>query len=104
VDAETETRLRDAWELVVGRMLATRTRLLRVRRGILVIGSWDLTRIQALRHAAAAAWPEVRARIRRFTRIDLAGLEVEPCDPPEIEPPAVREDPLRALLESVKKG
>jgi len=103
-EAETEVRLRDAWPLVVGQTLAPRTRLLRVRRGILVIGAWDLTRIQALRQAAAAAWPELRARIQRFLRIELAGLEVEPCDAPEVETPTLRGDPLKALLARVRKG
>jgi hypothetical protein len=103
-EAETEARLKDAWPLVVGAALAPRTRLLRVRRGILVIGTWDLSRIQALRQAAAAAWPEVRARIQRFLRIELAGLEVEPCDAPEVEVPALRGDPLKALLARVRKG
>jgi len=77
-----EERLKGAWTLVVGSVLAKRTRLIRVRRGILVIGVWDLGSVQALRQAAAAAWPEVRARLRRFTGVELAGLEVEPCDPP----------------------
>jgi hypothetical protein len=105
LDAETEARLRGAWTLVVGPALARRTRLLRVRRGILVVGAWDLVRIQALRQAAAAAWPEVRARLRRFTGIELAGLEVEPCDPPPAVAPVPEKpaDPLAALL-GVLKG
>jgi hypothetical protein len=103
-DAGIEERLRSAWSLVVGLALSKRTRLVRVRRGILVVGAWDLARIQALRAAAAAAWPEVRARVRRFTGIDLAGLEVEPCDAPPADPvPAgPSPDPLAALLGALK--
>ncbi len=103
-DAETEARLRGAWTLVVGPALASRTRLVRVRRGVLVVGAWDLIRIQALRQAAAAAWPEVRARLRRFTGIELAGLEVEPCDPPPATAAAPEKpaDPLAALFGALK--
>ena len=103
-DAETGARLGAAWTLVVGPFLSTRTRLVRVRRGILVIGAWDLVRIQALRQAAAAAWPEVRARLRRFTGIELAGLEVEPCDPPPASAavPEKSTDPLAALFGVLK--
>ncbi len=98
-DAEAAERLAAAWPLVVGAGLAGRTRLLRVRRGVLVLGAWDVASILPLRQAAEAAWPEVRARVRRFTGLDLAGLVVEPCDPPP--PPEARaasSDPLRALV------
>lgn len=105
LDAEAEARLSAAWPLVVGTGLASRTRLLRVRRGILVVGTWDVGSIQALREAAAAAWPEVRARVRRFTGLDLSGLAVEPCDAPRpARPDAARPDPLRALLGLARRG
>lgn len=105
LDVEAASRLSAAWPMVVGAGLASRTRLLRVRRGVLVVGAWDVTSIQALRQAAEAAWPEVRARVRRFTGIALAGIAVEPCDPPP--PPGEhppRADPLRALVDLLKPG
>ncbi|MFN8012324.1 MAG: DciA family protein [Holophagaceae bacterium] len=81
-EAAAEQRLRQAWPLVVGDGLAGRTRLLRVRRGVLVIGAWDLERLPALRLAAASAWPELRARLRHLLGLELAGVATEPCDPP----------------------
>lgn len=81
-EAAAEQRLRQAWPLVVGEGLAGRTRLLRVRRGVLVIGAWDLERLPALRMAAASVWPDLRARLRILLGLDLAGVETEPCDPP----------------------
>jgi hypothetical protein len=103
-----EVRLRQAWPFVVGPALAPMTRLLCVEREVLVLGCWDLTRIAPLREAAAAAWPDMRARIRRALGITLMGLQVVPCDPPPETPaPAPRDpDPLRgalALLEARRR-
>jgi hypothetical protein len=94
-----EARLRQAWRFVVGPALADRTRPLRVERGVLVMGCWELTRIAPLREAAVAVWPQVRDRIQRALGLSLTGLQVEPCDPPP-EPPAPRADPdpLRRAL------
>jgi hypothetical protein len=93
-------RLRQAWPLVVGPALADRTRPLRVDRGILVMGCWELTRIAALRDAASAVWPQVRGRIQRALGLDLKGLQVEPCDPPPEQPePSLEPDPLRRAME-----
>ncbi len=95
-----EVRLRQAWPFVVGPALAPLTRLLCVEREILVLGCWELSRIAPLREAATAAWPDMRARIRRALGITLMGLQVVPCDPPPETPaPAPRDpDPLRGAL------
>ncbi len=94
-----EARLREAWAFAVGPLLARRTRLLRLHRGRLVVGCWDLTAIPSLRLAAEAAWPAVQERLTRAFGVHLSGIEIAPCDPPE--PEALRpgaEDPLRDLL------
>lgn len=90
-EAAAEQRLRQAWPLVVGEGLAGRTRLLRVRQGVLVIGAWDLERLAALRLAAASAWPDLRVRLRFLLGLELSGVETEPCDPPP--PPRAAEAP-----------
>lgn len=94
-----EARLRQAWRFVVGPALASRTRPLRVERNILVIGCWELSRIAALREAAAAVWPQMRDRIHRALGLSLTGLQIAPCDPP-VETPEVPKDPdpLRRAL------
>ena len=95
-----EVRLRQAWPFVVGPALAPMTRLLCVEREILVLGCWDLSRIAPLREASAAAWPDMRARIRRALGITLMGLQVVPCNPPPEAPEAEPRDPdpLRGAL------
>ena len=98
-DTRAAARLRQAWPFVVGPALASRTRLLRVERNILVMGCWELARIAPLREAAAAVWPEMRERIRRALGLTLMGLQVVPCDPPSEEAPEARDaDPLRGAL------
>lgn len=94
---KAEARLRQAWTFVVGPALAERTRLLRLERQILVLGCWELGRIGPLREAAEAVWPQVRERIHRALGLDLRGLQVLPCDPPEPPPasPMPEADPLR---------
>ena len=98
-DLWTAARLRQAWPFVVGPALAGQTRLLRVERGVLVMGCWDLTRIAPLRDAAEAVWPDMRTRIPRALSLTLMGLQVVPCDPPDEAPPQPRDpDPLRGAL------
>lgn len=94
-----EARLRQAWPFVVGPALAGRTRPLRVERGTLVMGCWELSRIATLREAAAAVWPQIRDRIERALDLKLTGLQILPCDPPAKSPePTQDPDPLcRAL-------
>ena len=94
-----EARLREAWAFAVGPLLARRTRLLRLHRGRLVVGCWELTAIPSLRKAADAAWPAVQERLTRAFGIHLSGIEIAPCDPPEPEPAAeAPEDALRDVL------
>lgn len=85
--AERESRLRRAWDFLVGPALADRTRLLSFRNGVLVMGTWDLGRLPSLRHAAEATWPQVQARIAAALRLRAERIEVLPCDPPEAEAP-----------------
>ena len=92
-------RLRQAWPFVVGPALADRTRPLRVERNVLVMGCWELSRIAPLREAAAAVWPQIRDRIHRALGLQLTGLQIVPCDPPDAAPEAPRDpDPLRGAL------
>ncbi|HTL97162.1 MAG TPA: DciA family protein [Holophagaceae bacterium] len=94
-----EARLREAWPFAVGPLLARRTRLLRLHRGRLVVGCWELAAIPSLRLAAEAAWPSVQERLTRAFGIHLSAIEISPCDPPEAKAdPAPAEDPLRELL------
>ena len=94
-----ELRLRAAWKLIVGPALADRTRLLRMEKGILVMGCWELSQIGALREATAAVWPQMRVRIHRSLGLELRGLQVVPCDAPVAPPEVViDEDPLRRAL------
>ncbi|HEX9081926.1 MAG TPA: DciA family protein [Holophagaceae bacterium] len=98
--AQAEARLRQAWSFVVGPALASRTRLLRVERDILVLGCWDLARIGPLRDAATTVWPDMRTRIQRALGLTLMGLQVVPCDPPPTEAPTGTRDadPLLGVL------
>ena len=98
-DQKAMARLRPAWAFVVGPALADRTRPLRVERNVLVMGCWELTRIGALREAAAAVWPQIRDRIQRALDLSLTGLQIVPCDPPEEAPiPSEDPDPLRRAM------
>lgn len=95
----TEARIRDAWAFAVGPLLARRTRLLRLHRGRLVVGCWELAAIPSLRQAADAAWPSVKDRLSRAFGVHLSAIEIAPCDPPPPEPEAAPpEDPFRDLL------
>ena len=96
---QAETRLKEAWSFAVGPLLAKRTRLLRLHRGRLVVGCWELSAIPSLRLAAEAAWPTVQERLTRAFGVHLSSIEITPCDPP---PPLVEarpaEDPFLELL------
>lgn len=92
-------RLQAAWPRLVGPALAERTLPLRVVRGTLVVGCWELTRIAPLREAAAAAWPQLRERIQRGLGLDLRQVQVEPSDPPARPAvPPQDPDPLRRVI------
>lgn len=101
-DARALARIRAAWPRLVGATLADRTLPLRVARGTLVVGCWELARIAPLREAAAAAWPQLRERIQRGLGLDLRTLQVEPCDAPAPAPAPAGDpadpDPLRRAL------
>lgn len=98
-DQKAEARLRQAWPFLVGPALTDCTRPLRLHRGILVMGCWDLTRIGALRDSIEAVWPQLRGRIQRALHMELMGLQVQPCDPPPPSPAApLDSDPLRRAL------
>lgn len=98
-DQKALARLQQAWPFIVGPALADRTRPLRVERDTLVMGCWELARIAPLREAAAAVWPQIRDRIHRALNLKLTGLQVVPCDPPEIRPTEPRDaDALRSVL------
>ncbi|MBS1766848.1 MAG: DUF721 domain-containing protein [Acidobacteria bacterium] len=99
-----EARLREAWAFAVGPLLARRTRLLRLHRGRLVVGCWELTAIPSLRLAAEATWPAVQERLTRAFGIHLSSIEIAPCDPPEPERTAeASEDPLRDVLMQLRR-
>ena len=100
MEASMEQRLRRAWPLVVGPLLVNHTRLLRVRNGTLLLGCWQVSAIQNLRLSAQATWPQVQERLARMLNLRLDRMEIVPCDPPELVPPAPakEEDPLLALL------
>lgn len=98
-DLRALARLIQAWAFVVGPALADRTRPLRVQHDVLVLGCWELARIAPLREAVTAVWPQVRARIHRALNLNLSGLQVIPCDPPEATEAVPRDsDRLRAAL------
>lgn len=104
-EARAQARLERAWTLIVGPFLATRTRLLRLHRGTLVMGCWNPELVPNLRRSAESVWPQVQERIERQLRLKIARLEVVPCDPPP--PPAkMREpepDPLDAVLRRLRQ-
>jgi hypothetical protein len=100
-DARLEARLRRAWLLVVGPTLVHQTRLVRARRGILVVGCWHSEVIPSLRATAEAVWPQLQARMERLWKLHFNRLEIVPCDPPEAETPETKapdRDPLAAVL------
>jgi hypothetical protein len=110
--ALAEDRLRRSWLLVVGPTLVNQTRLVRARKGILVVGCWWPEIIPSLRQSAEAVWPEVRGRLQRLWKLTFHRLEIVPCDPPGPEPgrPPRRDpdrdpdrDPLREVLELLRR-
>jgi len=100
VQARTEARLRNAWLLVVGPALVHHTRLLRVHRGVLVVGCWHPQIIPNLRKSAEAVWPQVQERLRRMWKLEFRSMDIIPCDPPEPTAPAKPREPdaLKAVL------
>jgi hypothetical protein len=104
--ALAEARLRRSWLLVVGPVLVNQTRLVRARRGVLVVGCWHPEVIPSLRQSAAAVWPELRGRLERFWNLKFSRLEIVPCDPPEPAPARPRDpdrDPFREVLELLRR-
>lgn len=93
-------RLAGAWDRLLGPTVAPRLVPLAVRKGILVLGCPDPAYLSSLRASAAQTWPELRARIHRFTGLSLAGVRVEPCDPGAAPPPppAPPADPFAEVL------
>ncbi len=103
-EEDAALRLRQAWGLVVGPALRSRTRLLRIKEGRLLVGCWQAEWLGSAREAAEAAWPQVRERVQRLLGIRLRGLELVPCDPPDPQPEAaVEKDPLEALLRKYRE-
>jgi len=108
--ARLEASLRRSWLLVVGPALVGRTRLLRVKAGVLVVGCWEPHLIPSLRRSAEETWPQVRERLQRTWRTPFRAMEIVPCDPPPPpEPPKPpREGDLLKLIlahwRSQKKG
>ena len=87
------------WPLLVGPVLVHHTRLIRIRQRTLVMGCWKTEVMAGLRKSAEATWPEVQARVERLLGLQLARLEIVPCDPPEPAPPkALPLDPFEAVL------
>ena len=68
-ERRAELRLTRAWALIVGPALVNHTRLLRVRRGTLVMGCWKPELVPSLRKAAEAVWPEIQTRLERMLRL-----------------------------------
>jgi hypothetical protein len=108
--ARVEARLRHGWHLVVGPALVKHTRLLRVNRGVLVVGCWQPHIIPNLRRSAEAAWPQVQERLLKMWKLNFQSMEIVPCDPPDAPAPAkpTRDpDAFKAVLEllrSLHKG
>jgi len=102
--ARTEARLRSAWLLVVGPALVHHTRLLRISRGLLVVGCWQPSIIPNLRKAAEAVWPQVQERLRKMWKLNFRAMEIIPCDPPEPAKPAPAREPdaLKAVLDLLR--
>lgn len=94
-------RLRGAWKHLVGPSLAEKARPLAIRKGVLVLGCSDPALLSSLRQSSALAWPELQARIERLTRLKLAGVKVEPCDPQQPEP--AKPVPADAFAEVLKR-
>jgi hypothetical protein len=106
IEARTTRRLTTSWAWVVGPALVRHTRLLRVHRGVLVLGCWRTDLIKDLRAAVDNVWPQIQNRIEHALSLRLQKVKVEPCDPPDpIKVPPIRqpdEDPLRAVLEKLR--
>ena len=94
-------RLQGAWKRLVGSALAEQARPLAIRRGVLVLGCSDPALLSSLRQSSALAWPELKARIERLTRLKLAGVKVEPCDPQQPEP--AKPAPADPFVEVLKR-
>jgi len=103
--ARMEARLRKSWLLVVGPALVKNTCLLRVNRGVLVVGCWQPHIIPNLRKSAEAVWPQVQERLLKMWKLNFRSMEIVPCDPPEPEQPAPKreEDSMKAALELLRK-
>lgn len=100
----TLQRVRGSWIRLVGPSLASRILPLAVRRNVLVLGCPDPAYLTSLRQSADATWPELQARIQRFTGWRPAAVQVEPCDPPAPEPaPAPSPDPLAEVLRRYRR-
>ena len=101
-----EARLQGALPLLLGPAMAARTRVVALRQGKLILGCWEPTLLSSLRQSAQDAWPELRERILRTTRLRLAGVQVEPCDPPQaLAPPRPVEvaDPFAEVLRRYRR-
>ncbi len=96
-----EAKARRAWSLCVGEAMQRQTAFLRLAQGRVVIGVWDLGMIPSLRLAATAAWPDLRPRLERLTKLRLTGIELVPMDPP---PPQIPRAPAPkdAFAEALK--
>ncbi len=109
-DARAEAALRKSWLLVVGPALVNRTRLIRISRGVLVVGCWEPSFIPSLRASAEETWPQVRERIAKMWKRTYRAMEIVPCDPPpppEPPRPSREGDPLKLILahwRNPKKG
>jgi hypothetical protein len=103
-EAQAEARIRSAWLLVVGPTLVRQTRLLRIHRGILLVGCWHPDIIPSLRQSAESIWPQLRDRLDRLWHLKIQRMEIVPCDPPEPEPRRPpRADPLEAVLNLLRE-
>jgi hypothetical protein len=106
VERRAELRLSHSWALVVGPALVNYTRLLRVRRGTLVMGCWKPELVPSLRKAAETVWPEIQARLERLLKLKLLKVEVLPCDPPPKEEPtpsvSLPVDAMAAVLRKLR--
>ncbi len=80
-----EAKVRRAWILTVGPTLQRQTVFLRLVQGRIVVGVWELSMIGSLRAAADSTWPHLKARLERLTKMSFTGLEMIPCDPPQIQ-------------------
>ncbi|MDR3671139.1 MAG: DciA family protein [Holophaga sp.] len=104
-EARVEARIQRSWLLVVGPTLVHQTRLLRVHRGILLVGCWHPEIIPSLRQSAESIWPQLRDRLDRLWKLKLQRMEIVPCDPPVLEAPvrAAKADPLEAVLNLLRE-